>query len=276
MAGRLSITGGKNQKQRQNLTITSWSIWTLLDTALVVHVLRDYSVDIADLQESRFAGEGTLHEEEGGYTFFWSDRPEREQRESGVCLAMKNCLPTKLLTLPLAVNDWIQTLHIPLQEKWHFTIVIVYASNLTSLSEVKETFYGELKTAISSVATSNKLLLLGDFNAQVGREFTVWPGVVGCQGVSNSNSNGLLLLLMSQNSNCASLTQCSDCQTSLSAHGCILIQKAGISLTLSSLNKETLLMLESPGWSMELIGHKINKWCSHSFAYQSIFHTGWM
>ena len=88
MAGRLSITSSKNQKQKQNLTITSWNIQTLLDneisdcpercTALVAHVLKDYNVDIAALQESRFAGEGTLHEEEGGYTFFWSGRPEGE------------------------------------------------------------------------------------------------------------------------------------------------------------------------------------------------------
>ena len=79
-------------------------------TALVAHVLKYYSMHIAALQESRFAGECVLQEEEGGYTFFWSGRPEGEWRESGVCMAIKNCLAAKLLTLPVAINDQIQTL----------------------------------------------------------------------------------------------------------------------------------------------------------------------
>ena len=78
----------------------------------------------------------------------------------------------------------------------YLTIVDVYAPTLTNPSEVEEAIYSELKTTISSVATFNKLLSLGDFNAQVGRELIVWPGVIGCQGVCNSNSSGLLLLLM--------------------------------------------------------------------------------
>ena len=70
MAGGLSISSSKNQKQKQNLTVTSWNIQTLLDnensnypercTTLVAHVLKDYNVDIAAPQESRLAGEGTL------------------------------------------------------------------------------------------------------------------------------------------------------------------------------------------------------------------------
>ena len=81
--------------------------------------------------------------------------------------------------------------------------------------------------------------------------------------------------LCTQNSNCASPTQCSDCQTSSCANGCILVPKAGISLTMSSLDKETFLMLESPWWSVELSAQWIIKWCGHSSAYQSN-HTGWM
>ena len=88
MAGGLSTSSGKNQKQKENLIITSWNIQTLLDnenadhperhTLLVAHVLKGYNMDIAALQESRLTGKGTLQEEEGGYTFFWSGRPEEE------------------------------------------------------------------------------------------------------------------------------------------------------------------------------------------------------
>ena len=161
--------------------------------------------------------------------------------------------------LPAAVHDQIQTLHIPLQGKCHLTIVNVYAPTLTNPNEVKEAFYSELKTTIISVATSDKLKMLGDSSAQVGRGCTVWPGVTGHWGVSSSDSSGLLLLLCAQNSNCASTTQCSDCQIISNAHGCIPVQKAGISLTMSLLNRETFLGFKSPRWGTGLVAQQVTE-----------------
>jgi len=44
------------------------------------------------------------------------------------------------------------------------------------------------------VSSTDKLILLGDFNAQVGRYSTVWEGVIWSSGVGNCNSNALCLL----------------------------------------------------------------------------------
>ena len=56
---------------------------------------------------------------------------------------------------------------------------------LTSLDEAKEQFYKDLSHFIKATLTSNKLIILWDFNTK---------GVLGPPSVGNVNSNGLLLL----------------------------------------------------------------------------------
>lgn len=65
---------------------------------------------------------------------------------------------------------------------------------MTNTNEVKDKFYEELDSVISAVSDSDKLIVLGNFNARVGTNFQTWEGVIGRNGVGKCNSNGLLLL----------------------------------------------------------------------------------
>jgi hypothetical protein len=163
-------------------------------TALVAKELARYNLDIAALSETRLADKGQLTEHGGGYTFFWSGRSNTERREAGVGFAVKTQLAKKLTKLPEGLNDRLMTLQLPLGKKRNATVISAYAPTMTNPDDIKDKFYEELDALISAVPQSDKLILLGDFNARVGTDFKTWEGVIGRHGIGKCNSNGLLLL----------------------------------------------------------------------------------
>jgi len=74
------------------------------------------------------------------------------------------------------------------------TLLSAYAPTLDSSNEEKNTFYAALRSTLQHVPHTDKLLLLGDFNARAGANHQVWQTVIGRHGVGKSNNNGLCLL----------------------------------------------------------------------------------
>ena len=216
------------------LTIGAWNVRTLMDssssdrperiTALVGRELDRYKVEIAALSEARLAEEGLL--KEVGVAF-WGGRKKEERREAGVGFAIKSHLVSKLSGLPKGIIDRLMTLRLPLSGKKHAKIVSAYAPTMTNPDEVKDKFYDDLDSVISAAPRTDKLILLGDFNARVGTDHQTWEGVIGPEGVGKCNSNGLLLLRK-----CAP-TQSSVYQLAERQHGCTLAPNTGISFTMS-------------------------------------------
>ena len=89
---------------------------------------------------------------------------ERERREAGVGSAIKKNIVTKLTEMPRPVSDRIMTMRLPLSKDNFATIISVY-------------------NQLASVLSADKLLLIGDFNARIGRDNDKWPLVVGKNGI---------------------------------------------------------------------------------------------
>lgn len=160
------------------MTFGAWNVRTLLDrsgnacperkTAIVARELGRYNVDIAAISETHLADEGELVEQGGGYTFFWKGTPASEPRRSGIRFAIKDTLATKLTEHPIGVSDRVMTLRLPLGNDSFINLISVYAPTLDKSDDIKDKFYEELSSVISKLKPSEKILLLGDFNARVG------------------------------------------------------------------------------------------------------------
>ena len=66
----------------------------------------------------------------------------------------------KLTEMSHPVSDRIMTMRIPLTKDRNATQVSAYAP----------TFYSHLKGTLRNITSTDKLLLIGDFNARIGRE----------------------------------------------------------------------------------------------------------
>ena len=165
-------------------------------TAIVARELSRYGIDVAALSETRISGEGSLCEPAGGYTFFWKGCPEGAPRIHGVGIAVRNSIAENLTETPVYISERLMSLRIPLERGEFATIISAYAPTLAAEEDVKDEFYHCLHDALKRVARTDKLILMGDFNARVGNNGEMWPGVIERHGVGKMNSNGLRLLTL--------------------------------------------------------------------------------
>ena len=78
-----------------------------------------------------------------------------------------------LQNLPVGHSDRIMSLRFQIQDNKFATVLSVYAPTLQADTGVKEVFYRDLHN-LQQVNFKDKLLVLGDFNARVRRDFKLW------------------------------------------------------------------------------------------------------
>ena len=81
------------------------------------------------------------------------------------------------------------SLRLPIQYNKFATVLSVHAPTMQAKNGVKKSFYSDLHNLLQQVDSKNKLLILGDFNARLGRDLELLKGVLGRLGISNCNDN---------------------------------------------------------------------------------------
>ena len=60
--------------------------------------------------------------------------------------------------------------------------------------QIKDDFYNQLDSLLGLVPKNEHIILLGDFNARVGADYSAWPSCLGRFGIGKMNENGQRLL----------------------------------------------------------------------------------
>lgn len=93
-------------------------------TALVARELARYRIDIAALTETRLAGEGSVAELKGGYTFFWRSKEADEDRIYGTAFAIRTNHLRQIPDLPVCISERMIKLHFPLNHNHHYQLCL--------------------------------------------------------------------------------------------------------------------------------------------------------
>ncbi|KAJ7406712.1 proto-oncogene tyrosine-protein kinase ROS isoform X2 [Willisornis vidua] len=137
--------------------------------------------------------EGSLKEHGAGYTLHWAGKPKTESLLSGVGFMIKNFITSKPENLLTGHSDRVMSLHLPLHNKQH-VLFSIYAPTLQADPVEKNKFYTDLRHLIQKVPADDKIIILGDFDARVGKNSEAWKGVLGKHNIGNCNNNRRLLL----------------------------------------------------------------------------------
>lgn len=192
-------------KSITQLKIATWNIRTLQDSnrtdtlsiprrsAIIARELQQYKIDVAAFQETHMKGTGTLEEKKAGYTYYWCGS-EDESNQHGVAICVRTNLIRKgIISSPTYINE--RLMHISIVEDKSKTILLCcYAPTNVSSEIEKDEFYNTLGDYIKSIPRNHNIILAGDFNARVGKDYSQWKNVIGKHGIGITNDNGLRLL----------------------------------------------------------------------------------
>uniref|UniRef100_A0A1B0CKX3 Reverse transcriptase domain-containing protein n=2 Tax=Lutzomyia longipalpis TaxID=7200 RepID=A0A1B0CKX3_LUTLO len=180
-----------------DLRLGSWNTRTMCrkeDMEACIRELARYKVDIAAVQEIR-RETGVLKRKDA--TIYCSGTPGK--RERGVGFIVSSKLASQVIRFT-PVSDRI--CHLRMRGKFrNLSLVSVYAPTEEYQDSDKEEFYESLTRVYDSLPLYDLKIILGDFNAQVGKE-DAFLQAIGKHSLHNEcNDNGLRLVTFAMDRN---------------------------------------------------------------------------
>ena len=122
-----------------------------------------------------------------GETIIWSGRQDDNHQEGVALIAEKKTAKTILQWKP--INE--RLLYVRFNSKFaKLSVIVAYAPTDVAEEEEKEEFYTKLQASLVSIPKHDVLLLMGDFNARVGKLNVGKERFMGKEGIGEISANG--------------------------------------------------------------------------------------
>lgn len=179
-------TNGKS-KTKNLIKLGSWNVKTMLKAGKMKEIFREmqkYDITILALQEIRWEGTGII--EKSSYTLYYAG--EKKQGKNGTAFIINNSIKEKIKKFK-AINGRISYIQVE-NKQANFSIINVYAPTEKAEEQEKTEFYEKLEETCENIPKNDILILIGDFNAQIGIEEQN-KNVAGRETIHNkTNDNG--------------------------------------------------------------------------------------
>lgn len=152
----------------------------------LTNALRAAKLDITAVQETRWPGKDSMIS--GDFTFYYSGKSNDSPREYGTGFMVFGRARNAVIGFS-PVDERLCTLRIR-GKFFNYTLINVYAPTEEKDNEVKELFYEKLVEVYDGAPKRDIKIVLGDFNAKIGREVYYRPTVGKYSLHENSNENG--------------------------------------------------------------------------------------
>ena len=156
------------KRGRNALKIGTWNVRTLNQLGKLENLrqeMESLDLDVLGLSETRYIKEGTVHLD--GYTFIYSGG---EEHQHGVGFMVKSSVEKSVLGFWPVSN---RNIMLKLKAKpFNITIIQTYLPTSSHSDEEVEEHYEELERMLKEVKSTDVLIIIGDFNAKVGKGAT--------------------------------------------------------------------------------------------------------
>ena len=153
---------------KSNTKIGTWNVRTLYSTgklAQVINEMNRYQLDILGVSEMRWIDSGKT--ESDGMTLYYSGGTKHER---GVGIILNKAMSGAVIAWE-PVSDRIITVRLQTRLT-KVTLVQVYAPTNAAEDKEKDNFYELLQDVLDAAPEHDMKIVMGDFNAQVGKDNT--------------------------------------------------------------------------------------------------------
>ncbi|XP_063691252.1 uncharacterized protein LOC134823648 [Bolinopsis microptera] len=177
------------------LCISTWNVTSLVSNSSKMYQLGkgvdDYGLELLGVTETHMAGSGTQTLSNGA-VLVYSGRSNGVRREGVGVVLSKKMKNTLISYTPVSGRVMTARLH---SKHINISVTVVYAPTEDAEISLKDSFYKELNDVQSGLPAHDIKIVLGDFNARVGRDTDAHPGVIGKHSYhTESNDNGKRML----------------------------------------------------------------------------------